>query len=115
MQCSWGQLRVALDRGSRCCQVAGCASGQCAGSTQHPQQQQQQQSQPHTCGENCSMRRAIWSAAASSMAEEGLCSSVANAQSVLAISWLVYWCSMPAARRAAVSSRRCPGLYASLE
>ena len=61
------------------------------------------------------MRRAIWAAAASSVAPPGLCSSVANAHSVLAISWLVYWCSMPAARRAAVSSTRWPGLYASLE
>ena len=39
-----------------------------------------------TCGENCSMRRAICAAAASSMPLPGLCSSVANAHSVLAIS-----------------------------
>lgn len=60
------------------------------------------------------MRRKICSAAASSMPAPGFCSSVAKAHSVLAISWLVYWCSMAAARRAARSSTLCPGLYPSL-
>ena len=60
------------------------------------------------------MRREICSAAASSIPAPGFCSSVAKAHSVLAISWLVYWCSMAAARRAARSSTLCPGLYPSL-
>ncbi len=53
-------------------------------------------------------------AAASSMPAPGFCSSVAKAHSVFAISCEVYWCSITAARRAAMSSTRCPGLYPSL-
>ena len=70
--------------------------------------------QGQTCGENCSIRREICMAAASSMPAPGFCSSVAKAHSVLAISCEVYWCSITAARRAAISSTRCPGLYPSL-